>query len=188
MSPQMMDAAQAASYLSISKDRLYRLSRSGALPFTRTGRNLRFLVEDLDAYLSQRTSVTDHAPASSQELFVKVFDAMPHPISINTLSDGRLLNVNDHLLRLTGYTRDEIIGRTTQEINIYSNMEDRARIREMLFERGAVRDLEINFRVKSGEVLVGIMSAEVIEFNGEKCVLTTVTDITERRRFEQRLA
>jgi PAS domain S-box-containing protein/excisionase family DNA binding protein len=188
MSPQMMDAAQAASYLSISKDRLYRLSRSGVLPFTRTGRSLRFLVEDLDAYLAQQTSVTNHVLASSQELFVKVFDATPHPISINTLSDGRLLDVNNHLLRLTGYTREEIIGRTTQEINIYSNMEDRARIREILLKRGAIRDLEIKFRIKSGEVLVGVMSAEVIEFGGEKCVLTTVTDITERRRFEQRLA
>jgi PAS domain S-box-containing protein/excisionase family DNA binding protein len=188
MSPQMMDAAQAASYLSISKDRLYRLSRAGALPFTRRGRRLRFLIEDLDAYLSQRTSQTTHALASSQELFVKVFDATPHPISINTLSDGRLLDVNSHLLRLTGYTREEIIGRTTREINIYSNMEDRARIREALLKRGAVRDLEINFRIKSGEVLVGVMSAEVIELGGEKCVLTTVTDITERRRFEQRLA
>lgn len=183
-----MDAAQAASYLSISKDQLYRLARAGALAFTRKGRSLRFSKADLDAYLSPQKSSPDHVLASSQELFVKVFDATPHPISISTLAEGRVLDVNDHLLRLTGYTREEIIGHTTLEINIYSNVADRARIRETLFKRGAIRDLEINFRIKSGEVLVGLLAAEVIEFNGEKCVLATVTDITERRRFEQRLA
>ncbi|MBA3767107.1 MAG: PAS domain S-box protein, partial [Acidobacteria bacterium] len=188
MIPQMMDAAQAATYLSISKDQLYRLARSGALPFTRAGRSLRFRTEDLDAYLSLQTSTPNHVIASSQALFVKVFDAMPHPMSINTLAEGRLLDVNESLLRLTGYAREEVIGRTTLEINIYSNMEDRARIREVLLKHGAIRDLEINFRIKSGEVLIGVMSAEVIEFNGEQCVLATVTDITERKRFEQRLA
>lgn len=185
----MMDAAQAASYLSISKDQLYRLARSGALPFTRRGRGLRFRAEDLDAYLSSpQPRKSNHAIASSQELFVKVFDATPHPISISTLAEGRLLDVNEHLLRMTGYTREEVIGRTTLEINIYSDMEDRARIREILRQRGEIRDLEINFRIKSGEVLIGVLSAEVIEFNGEKCVLATVTNITERRRSEQRLA
>ncbi len=188
MIPQMMDAAQAATYLSISKDQLYRLARSGALPFTRAGRSLRFRTEDLDAYLSLQTPRPNHIIALSQALFVKVFDAMPHPISINTLSEGRLLDVNESLLRLTGYTREELIGRTTLEINIYSNKEDRARIREILLKHGAIRDLEMNFRIKSGEVLTGVMSAEVIEFNGEQCVLATVTDITERKHFEQRLA
>ena len=85
MIPQMMDAAQAATYLSISKDQLYRLARSGALPFTRAGRSLRFRTEDLDAYLSTQTSRPNHIVASSQALFVKVFDAMPHPISIALL-------------------------------------------------------------------------------------------------------
>jgi PAS domain S-box-containing protein len=121
-------------------------------------------------------------------LFVKVFDATPYPISISTLSEGRLVDVNDSLLRLTGYAREEIIGRTTLEINLYSHMKDRAQIREILLKRGAIHDLEINFRIKSGEVITGVLSAEVIEINGEQCVLATVTDITERKRFERRHA
>ncbi|HEX8773897.1 MAG TPA: ATP-binding protein [Pyrinomonadaceae bacterium] len=180
----MLDAAGAASYLSISKDQLYRLARSGALSPTRSGRSLRFHTQDLDAYLSRQTTRADHILASSRELFVKVFDATPLPISISTLSEGRLLDVNASLLQLTGYAREEIIGRTTMEINIYSNPEDRQRIRELLLARGAIRDLEINFRLKSGDVRIGQLSAEIIEFNGERCVLATVTDITERRKLE----
>jgi PAS domain S-box-containing protein/excisionase family DNA binding protein len=185
MISQMLDATRAASYLSISKDQLYRLARSGALPHTRTGRSLRFLQEDLDAYLSRDTTRPDHILASSSELFVKVFDATPLPISISTLVEGILLDVNASLLQLTGYTRAEIIGHSTGEINIYSNPEDRERIRELLMARGAIRDLEINFRLKSGEVRTGQLSAEIIEFNGERCVLATVTDITERRKLEK---
>lgn len=185
MTSQMLDATRAASYLSISKDQLYRLARSGTLPHTRTGRSLRFLQEDLDAYLSRETTRPDHILASSSELFVKVFDATPLPISISTLAEGILLDVNASLLQLTGYAREEIIGRTTGEINIYSNPEDRQRIRELLLARGAIRDLEINFRLKSGEVRTGQLSAEIIEFNGEKCVLATVTDITDRRKLER---
>jgi PAS domain S-box-containing protein/excisionase family DNA binding protein len=188
MSHGTIAAAEAASYLSISKDQLYRLARSGALPHTRVGRKFRFRMEDIAAYRSQHPPRVDHALSSSQELFVKVFDATPHAISISTLSEGRLLDVNESLLRLTGYSREEIVGRTTVEINIYSNIEDRSRIRQILMERGAISDLEINFRIKSGEVLLGLLSAEVLEFAGEKCVLATVTDITERKRFEQRLA
>ena len=184
MTSEMLDAAGAASYLSISKDQLYRLARSGALSPTRSGRSLRFHTQDLDAYLSRQTTRADHILASSRELFVKVFDATPLPISISTLSEGRLLDVNASLLQLTGYAREEIIGRTTMEINIYSNPEDRQRIRELLLARGAIRDLEINFRLKSGDVRIGQLSAEIIEFNGERCVLATVTDITERRKLE----
>jgi PAS domain S-box-containing protein/excisionase family DNA binding protein len=185
MISQMLDATRAASYLSISKDQLYRLARSGALRHTRTGRSLRFLQEDLDAYLSRDTTRPDHILASSSELFVKVFDATPLPISISTLVEGILLDVNASLLQLTGYAREEIIGHTTGEINIYSHPEDRQRIRELLLARGAIRDLEINFRLKSGEVRTGQLSAEIIEFNGERCVLATVTDITERRKLER---
>ncbi|HVG34767.1 MAG TPA: PAS domain S-box protein [Pyrinomonadaceae bacterium] len=187
MSHGTIAAAEAASYLSISKDQLYRLARSGALPHTRVGRKFRFRMEDIAAYRSQHPPRVNHALSSSQELFVKVFDATPHAISISTLSEGRLLDVNESLLRLTGYSREEIVGRTTVEINIYSNIEDRARIRQILLERGAITDLEINFRIKSGEVLLGLLSAEVLEFAGEKCVLATVTDITERSRAEAAL-
>src|SRR5215210_2954969 len=115
MSHETIAAAEAASYLSISKDRLYRLVRSGALPHTRVGRHLRFRMEDIAAYRAQHPPRVNHALSSSQELFVKVFDATPHAISISTLDEGRLLDVNDSLLRLTGYTRAEIIGRTTVE-------------------------------------------------------------------------
>src|SRR3954470_20621823 len=117
MSQGTIAAAEAASYLSISKDQLYRLARSGALPHTRVGRRLRFRIKDIAAYRAQHPPHVKHALSSSQELFVKVFDATPHAISISTLGEGRILDVNDSLLRLTGYSREEIIGRTTLEIN-----------------------------------------------------------------------
>lgn len=127
------------------------------------------------------------ARRSSENLLARAFLASPQPMSINTLAEGRFINVNDSFLALTGYRREEIIGRTGTALNIYAEPENAAQIRRLLKERGTIRDLEMNFRVRSGAVRVGLLSAEIIEYEGQGCVLAAVTDITSRKQLEDAL-
>jgi len=123
----------------------------------------------------------------SEEKFAKAFRSSPDSITITTLSDGCFIEVNDSALRLSGYCREEVIGRTVAEISLWVNPEDRATMQQLLQQQGSVRNLESQFRIKSGEVRVGLVSAEIIHLRGEPCLLVVIRDITDRKRAEEQL-
>ncbi|HLG15285.1 MAG TPA: PAS domain S-box protein [Blastocatellia bacterium] len=145
------------------------------------GKTLYFegFVRDIDA----RTRAQD-ALRESEARFSKAFQASPDSISITT-PEGWIIDVNQSFLDVLGYLRDEVVGRTAAELGIWVDPEDRARMIKELLDNGAIRDFEAEFRKKSGEVLVGLMSAEVIDVAGERCVLAVTRDITEQKRAEQ---
>jgi len=123
----------------------------------------------------------------AEERFYKVFNANPEPMTIATLSEGRFIDVNESFLRITGHQREEVIGRTFLEVKFWKSPEDRARYAEVLEKQGATRDREIAFLTKSGEERAALDSADVVEFDGEKCVIATFKDITERKNLEKQL-
>ena len=123
----------------------------------------------------------------SEEKFSKIFRSTPDAISITTLSDGRYLDVNDSFLQMSGYSREEVIGRTALELNLWADPQDRDRLVSDLQAQGRLNDQEFHFRLKSGEVRLGMLSAEIIELAGEPCLLAVVRDVTERRTLEQQL-
>jgi two-component system cell cycle sensor histidine kinase/response regulator CckA len=129
--------------------------------------------------------VTDRKKA--EERFFKAFNANPEPITIATLAEGRYIDVNESFLRITGYRREEVIGRTSLDVKFWNQPEDRTRLVEKLKTEGSVRDLEINFSTKSGEQRTGLDSAEIIEIAGEKCVIAIMKDITDRQMLEKQL-
>ena len=94
----------------------------------------------------------------SEDKFRKAFNAIPEPITISRLSDGSLIDVNERFCRVTGYRREEVIGRTTAELKFWVRAEDRARLVESLKEHGSVREMEAAFRTKSGEERTGLGS------------------------------
>ena len=122
----------------------------------------------------------------SEEKFAKVFSVAPSLLVISTIAEGKYIDVNESFERFTGYRRDEAIGRTSLELNIWA-AETRTRFLEAIGKEGRVRDLEAAFLSKDGEHLVGLVSAEVIEIKGEECLLVLVKDITERKRAEDKL-
>jgi PAS domain S-box-containing protein len=124
---------------------------------------------------------------ASEERFSKAFYASPVPMSIVTYQDGCYLDVNESFLRNSGYTREEIIGRTTTELGIYAIPGERDRLRRVLEGHGVILNLEVHRRIKSGEVRVGLTSSELITLNGERCILTTTNDITDRKQLEEQL-
>jgi PAS domain S-box-containing protein len=121
----------------------------------------------------------------AEERFYKAFNATPEPITIATASEGRYIDVNESFLRITGYRREEVIGRTSLEIRFWENTEDRDKLLEALTKQSSVRDLEINFLTKSGARRIGQDSAEFVEVGGQKCILAIFRDITEQKKLEK---
>jgi PAS domain S-box-containing protein len=98
-----------------------------------------------------------------------------------------IVNVNEYCLKTTGYSRDEVIGRTSLEIGFWVNVEDREGFVGSLQQNGAVENMEILFRVKNGRERTGLMSARTLTLNDELCALCVIRDITEMKDAETRL-
>lgn len=124
----------------------------------------------------------------SEEKFRKAFHTSPDSININRLSDGLYVEINKGFTKIMGYTEDEVIGETSTELNIWANSSDRNKLVAGLQANGFVENLEAKFCAKSGELKVGLLSATVIELNGEPHILSIVRDITERKQAEVELA
>jgi PAS domain S-box-containing protein len=121
----------------------------------------------------------------AEERFATIFHASPVAISLTTLAEDRFVDVNDSFLRLFGYRREEVIGRTTAELGLWPDSGQRPRLVETLRQRRSLRDQEGAFRARSGEERYGIVSMELVDLGGTPHVLSMVLDITERRRAEQ---
>jgi two-component system, cell cycle sensor histidine kinase and response regulator CckA len=125
----------------------------------------------------------------SEEKFSKTFRLSPDSININRLKDGVYLDINQGFTAITGYTAEEVIGRSSLpgDVSTWVHAEDRDRLVAALESRGEVTGLEAQFRRKDGSVLTGMMSARLIELRGERCVLSITRDITERKQAEEAL-
>ncbi|HUP34345.1 MAG TPA: PAS domain S-box protein [Candidatus Limnocylindria bacterium] len=116
-----------------------------------------------------------------------VFGLSPTILCLTGLADGRVRDANDAFLSTSGYSREEILGRTPLELGLWVDPTQReAGIRELKAGR-AVRSMECRFRVKSGEERVTLLSADIVMFDGEACILSALTDITDRTRAEAAL-
>ncbi|MEI8131972.1 MAG: PAS domain S-box protein [Leptolinea sp.] len=123
----------------------------------------------------------------TEEKFRNAFQTSPDSININRLSDGMYMDINAGFLALTGYTAEEVLGKTSLEINIWANPLDRQRLVQELRASGKFSNLEAPFRVKNGEIKTCLMSASLIEANGEPCILSITRDISERKQAEEAL-
>lgn len=122
----------------------------------------------------------------SEERFQKAFTANPQPMSLTTLEDGRYVDVNECFLSLSGYTRDEVIGHTSSELNIWSTPSERAEFIARFSESDSIKNVETGFRMKNGTIRVLLSSAEQLTIGGEKCLLVASSDITERKLAEDK--
>jgi len=117
----------------------------------------------------------------------KIFHSVPVLIGITTVAEGRCIDINEKGLQTLGYRRDEVIGRTTLELGIWASQAAREQAIGILIKDGTVRDLEIDFRGKSGQTFTGVLSAELIEFDGEQYMLSVINDITGRKQMEEEI-
>ncbi|MCX7833168.1 MAG: PAS domain S-box protein [Ignavibacteria bacterium] len=120
----------------------------------------------------------------SEEKFSKAFSSSPYAICFTRFDDGTILDVNEGFLKITGYEYNQIIGKTTLEYGIWLDPKDRQDLIKELTTKGRVVQREYKFKVKSGKVLTGLLSAELININDVKCIISSVLDITERKNAE----
>ncbi|MCC5626147.1 PAS domain S-box protein [Nostoc sp. CHAB 5715] len=119
--------------------------------------------------------------------FAKAFSCSPDSITISTLQEGRFIEVNDSFVKLSGYERDEAIGKTSFELNLWVHDRDRQNLLQELQATGVVRNLEVEFQQKSGKIITTLLSAEIIDLDGLPSILAVHHDITERKHVEAQL-
>jgi PAS domain S-box-containing protein len=143
-------------------------------------------------YIAELEDITERkkmeeALKKSEEKFVKAFKSSPVAIAITRISDGRFLEVNKALEKLIGYTRDELLANTTIALNIWIDSNDRKILFDKLGRDGSVYDDEHRFRSKNGNVIITRYSGEVIDFSGERAVLSVLIDITDYKKADDLL-
>ncbi|HUR97090.1 MAG TPA: PAS domain S-box protein [Pyrinomonadaceae bacterium] len=123
----------------------------------------------------------------SQERFAKAFNSGPLVFTLSSLKDGRLIEVNDTFVQVTGYSRAEALGKTSIELGLWKKTADREAEMDFVRTAGSVRDLEYTFHTRDGGEIIGLLSAERIVIGGEPFALTVIQDITDRKRSQEAL-
>ncbi len=129
----------------------------------------------------------EQALRNSEEKFSKAFEASPAMITIIRVKDRRYVEVNRAFEQHTGFLRTEVLNRSIAEVGRWSDLGSLNQTFERVLARGSVRNLEAKLCTKSGVILCVLLAAEVVEFDGQTCVLTVAEDITERKLAEDAL-
>jgi PAS domain S-box-containing protein len=133
------------------------------------------------AALVEEREHAEQALKSSEEKFAKAFRQSPMVLVLSSAKNHRYLEVNETFERITGWARDDVIGRTPSDIGLWVDSSERIKLRKKLLKEGTLRGIETRFRMKDGGIRTGLASAELIEIDGEPCVLAVAADITERK-------
>ncbi|ABO50803.1 GAF sensor signal transduction histidine kinase [Desulforamulus reducens MI-1] len=128
----------------------------------------------------------EEALRMSEDRFAKAFNTNPCMVSITTLDEGRFIDVNKSFLQTLGYEREDVIGHTSQEIDIGIKSK-RKEVINSIKQGKPVHNLEVTFYGREGNRMVGLYSAELIKLSGESCLLSVVNDITKRKQLEKEM-
>ncbi len=123
----------------------------------------------------------------SEGRFARAFHSNPAVQLIVAAASGRILDANEAFCQQTGYSREETLGRTTQELGLWIQPDKQQQMIQTLRAGGQVRDIEIQFQRQSGEARTLLFAFEPIELNNAPCIISSGVDITERKRAEQAL-
>ncbi len=162
----------AADYL--LKDRLSRLGQAVERALTQKA-------------LRDQKRKADDALRLSEDKFSKAFRISPDAISITRFSDGSYIEINEGFTHLTGYKPEEVLGKTSLVVNIWSNMDEYQSFMLSMQLRNQVNNIEGVFKDRQGEGWIGLISARIIEVNREPCIISIIRDITERKSAEVEL-
>jgi PAS domain S-box-containing protein len=139
-----------------------------------------------EAIVRRERARAQAALLASDEKFSRIFANSPVAMAITVIEDGLIMDVNDAYLHLTEYTRDELLGRSTTELNLWFNPDDRKRILKALNRERRIQGFPVSVRAKSGKIVPVLFSAELVNVGGTPSLLTTAIDISERMRAEEK--
>ncbi len=130
---------------------------------------------------------TEKALIENEIKFRSIFHLSPQAVSLSEPESGRVLDVNEHFCRMTGYTRDELINRTVMEIGLYFQNNDRERLLRELELQGRVDGMEVGFKSRNNTRLEMLLSSRLIRIKDNPVILTILVDVTRRNQIEKHL-
>lgn len=166
---------------------------------TKQGKRLEVIIttklipyENERAILGIITDITERKSAEArlmenEEKFRKAFLNSPSIMGISTQPDGRFIDINDKFTEILEWKREEVIGHTSKELNIFVDYSKRNEMIELIKKKGSLKGYEIQLRTKSGKIKDVEFFAELIELNQQPYLLAQVNDITERKKIENEL-
>lgn len=148
---------------------------------------LAYSFNEMSEHLQASFDQVSLALQESTEKFTTIFRTSPDPILITSFPDGVHLEVNESFLRLTGLTKNDVLGKSALEVGLWERLEDRETFMHLINTYGRASNQEVTTRLKSGQLLTVLVSSEIIELEGKQCLLTIAKDITERKQLEEAL-
>ena len=144
-------------------------------------------INTIGKVITKQKAVT-HQLQRKEEMWDKLFRASPTWIVLVTLKEGAFLDFNDAFCHDTGYHKEEVIGRTSVEIGIWSDAEGRNRALSLIKEKGGLEKLPIALKMKNGEVRNFVWSNTIIEVQHQKCLINVLVDVSNLKKAEIQLA
>ena len=133
---------------------------------------------------SRQLAETVNKLGDSERRLSALLDTLPLAVSISTLNEGKILEVNKTGLNMLGRSRDEVIGKTAAELGVYVGAEDRARLIEGLRREGHIEQFEGQFRMPDGQMRIHWLHAKLFQLGGETLIALARQDITDRKEAE----
>ncbi|KPK87352.1 MAG: hypothetical protein AMS27_02630 [Bacteroides sp. SM23_62_1] len=137
--------------------------------------------------LVKKLKETSNELNKSQNLFRYAFHSSPDSVIISRVDNGLFIDVNDSFCKLTGFSREEVIGRTVFELNLWINKKEREKFMTALRSKGIINNQEINFRRKDKQIRTTLMSAIVLMLEGIPHMLSITRDITDLKEIQEEL-
>ncbi len=122
----------------------------------------------------------------SEDAFRRIIESSPDPITVNRLADGRYIQLG-RKFSIAEYSRDEALGKTPGDLNLWSDKRELKHFMETLRSKGRVLNMEVSFRTKTGQLAPCLLSAAIVELNGEPCIVSFVRDVTDLKQTEEKL-
>jgi PAS domain S-box-containing protein len=132
-------------------------------------------------------SQAEKALRLSDQKFSLMFEKAAFAAVLSKLPEGVIVDVNEAWVKMSGYTKPEVVGKTTLELGINPDVDARARITAEFQAKGSVRDQELTLRMKSGESRIVSANLDLVDIGGQKYILNTAQDITDRKRAEEEI-
>src|SRR5690349_12349763 len=136
--------------------------------------------------VSGRQRIEEELRESNQK-YIRMIQSSPDAITLRTLPDRRYLEVNEGFCRMTGYTAEEVIGKTSAELQVWADPEQRGATLQKVLREGEVHEEEFRFRTKAGEIRFGQLAAVRVAVGNQPCMLSVSRDITEKKQAEEEL-
>jgi len=137
--------------------------------------------------LERARQAAAEAQRVSEAMFSTAFHSSPESVTISRLGDGKILEVNQSFLQLSGLTRERALGATALELGLWPYPEERAAIVELLSESPAVRDFRCTIGTATGERRDCLLNAATVGIAGQTCLICIIRDITEQQVAAARL-